>query len=167
MDEAAARIRTEIDSMPEELDQISRKIMQLEIEKQALSKETDKGAKAKLEALEKELVQLKDESNAMRAQWEGEKKAIAEVKGIKQELDDVRHEIEEAERQYDLEKLAELKYGKLPELEKKLEEEKAKADKAEEQRLLKEEVTEEEIEYSISLNCARIPFLRSSISERR
>jgi len=150
MDEAAARIRTEIDSMPAELDEISRKIMQLEIEKQALSKETDKGAKARLEALEKELVELKDESNSMRAQWEGEKKAIAEVKEIKQQLDDVRHEIEEAERQYDLEKLAELKYGKLPELEKQLEEEKAKADAAEEQRLLKEEVTEEEIAEVIS-----------------
>ena len=106
MDEAAARIRTEIDSMPSELDEISRKIMQLEIEKQALGKETDKGSKARLEALEKELTELKDESNSMRAQWEGEKKAIAEVKEVKQQLDDVRHEIEEAERQYDLEKLA-------------------------------------------------------------
>ena len=150
MDEAAARIRTEIDSMPGELDEISRKIMQLEIEKQALGKETDKGSKIRLEALEKELVELKDESNAMRAQWESEKKAIAEVKEVKQQLDDVRHEIEEAERNYDLEKLAALKYGKLPELEKKLGEEKAKADKAEEARLLKEEVTEEEIAEVIS-----------------
>ena len=111
MDEAAARIRTEIDSMPEE---------------------------------------LKDEDNALRAQWENEKNAIAEVKEVKQQLDDVRHEIEEAERRYDLEKLAELKYGKLPELEKKLEEEKAKAEKAEEARLLKEEVGEEEIAEVIS-----------------
>ena len=81
MDEAAAKIRTEIDSMPAELDEISRKIMQLEIEKQALGKETDAGSKARLAALEKELSQLRDESNAMRAQWEGEKKAISEVKG--------------------------------------------------------------------------------------
>ncbi len=150
MDEAASKIRTEIDSMPEELDQISRKIMQLEIEKQALSKEKDKGSEHRLDVLEKELAQLKDESNAMRAQWEGEKKAISEVKVVKQQLEDVRHQIEEAERGYDLEKLAELKYGTLPELEKKLEEEQKKADKAEESRLLKEEVTEEEIAEVIS-----------------
>ena len=150
MDEAAARIRTEIDSMPEELDQISRKIMQLEIEKQALSKETDKASKNRLEALEAELAELKDQDNALRAQWENEKNAIAEVKEAKQQLDDLRHEIEEAERKYDLEKLAELKYGKLPELEKKLEEEKAKAEKAEEARILKEEVGEEEIAEVIS-----------------
>ena len=150
MDEAASKIRTEIDSMPEELDQISRKIMQLEIEKQALLKETDKGSAQRLENLEEELAQLKDESNAMRAQWEGEKKAITEVKVIKQEIEDVRHQIEEAERGYDLEKLAELKYGTLPDLERKLEEEKAKADKVEEARLLKEEVTEEEIAEVIS-----------------
>ena len=150
MDEAAARIRTEIDSMPAELDQISRKIMQLEIEKQALSKETDKASQQRLAALEEELAQLKDESNAMRAQWEGEKKAIVEVKEVKQQLDNLRHEIEEAERNYDLERLAQLKYGELPALEKKLEEEKAKADKAEEARLLKEEVGEEEIAEVIS-----------------
>ena len=150
MDEAAARIRTEIDSMPAELDQISRKIMQREIEKQALSKETDKASQQRLAALEEELAQLKDESNTMRAQWEGEKKAIVEVKEVKQQLDNLRHEIEEAERNYDLERLAQLKYGELPALEKKLEEEKAKADKAEEARLLKEEVGEEEIAEVIS-----------------
>ena len=150
MDEAASKIRTEIDSMPEELDQISRKIMQLEIEKQALSKEKDKGSEHRLQALEEELAQLKDESNAMRAQWESEKKAISEVKVVKQQLEDVRHQIEEAERGYDLEKLAELKYGTLPDLEKKLEIEKEKAEKAEEARLLKEEVTEEEIAEVIS-----------------
>ncbi|MCQ2545087.1 MAG: ATP-dependent chaperone ClpB [Clostridia bacterium] len=150
MDEAAARIRTEIDSMPAELDEISRKIMQLEIEKQALGKETDKASKARLDALEAELAELKDSSNAMRAQWESEKNAIAELKEAKQQLDELRHEIEEAERNYDLEKLAELKYGKLPELEKKLEEEKAKAEAAQEARLLKEEVGEEEIAEVIS-----------------
>ncbi len=150
MDEAASKIRTEIDSMPSELDEISRKIMQLEIEKQALSKETDKASKGRLEALEKELSQLRDESNAMRAQWEGEKKAITEVKAVKQQIEDVKHQMEEAERNYDLEKLAQLKYGTLPDLEKKLEEEKGKADKAEESRLLKEEVTEEEIAEVIS-----------------
>ena len=150
MDEAASKIRTEIDSMPEELDQISRKIMQLEIEKQALLKETDKASAQRLENLEEELAQLKDESNAMRAQWESEKKAISEVKVIKQDIEDVKHQIEEAERGYDLEKLAELKYGTLPALEKRLEIEKGKADKAEEARLLKEEVTEEEIAEVIS-----------------
>ena len=150
MDEAASKIRTEIDSMPSELDEISRKIMQLEIEKQALSKETDKASKGRLEALEKELSQLRDESNAMRAQWEGEKKAITEVKAVKQQIEDVKHQMEEAERNYDLEKLAQLKYGTLPDLERKLEEEKGKADKAEESRLLKEEVTEEEIAEVIS-----------------
>ncbi|MBQ9060361.1 MAG: ATP-dependent chaperone ClpB [Firmicutes bacterium] len=150
MDEAASKIRTEIDSMPEELDQISRKIMQLEIEKQALLKETDKASAQRLENLEEELAQLKDESNAMRAQWESEKKAISEVKVIKQDIEDVKHQIEEAERSYDLEKLAELKYGTLPALEKRLEIEKGKADKAEEARLLKEDVTEEEIAEVIS-----------------
>ncbi len=150
MDEAASKIRTEIDSMPSELDEISRKIMQLEIEKQALSKETDKASKGRLEALEKELSQLRDESNAMRAQWEGEKKAITEVKAVKQQIETVKHQMEEAERNYDLEKLAQLKYGTLPDLEKRLEEEKGKADKAEEERLLKEEVTEEEIAEVIS-----------------
>ena len=122
MDEAAARIRTEIDSMPAELDEISRKIMQLEIEKQALGKETDKGSKARLEALEKELASLKEEDALMRAKWETEKKTISEAKATKQQIEEVRHQMEEAERNYDLEKLAQLKYGTLPELEKKLEE---------------------------------------------
>ena len=152
MDEAAARIRTEIDSMPQELDEISRKIMQLEIEKQALGKETDKASAARLATLEKELAALKEEDKSMRAQWENEKKAISEVKGTKQQIEEVKHQMEEAERNYDLEKLAQLKYGTLPELEKKLEAEKARADAAEggENRLLKEEVTEEEIAEVIS-----------------
>ncbi len=150
MDEAAARIRTEIDSMPAELDEISRKIMQLEIEKQALGRESDNASKSRLAALEKELSSLKDESNAMRAQWEAEKKAITEVKAVKQQIEDVKHEMEEAERNYDLEKLAQLKYGTLPDLEAKLEIEKEKAEEAKEARLLKEEVTEEEIAEVIS-----------------
>ena len=152
MDEAAARIRTEIDSMPSELDEISRKIMQLEIEKQALGKETDKASAARLATLEKELAALKEEDASMRAQWENEKKAISEVKGTKQQIEEVKHQMEEAERNYDLEKLAQLKYGTLPELEKKLEEEKQKADSVDggEARLLKEEVNEEEIAEVIS-----------------
>lgn len=165
MDEAAARIRTEIDSMPSELDEISRKIMQLEIEKQALGKETDPASKARQEALEKELSQLKDESNAMRAQWEGEKKAITEVKAVKQQIEDVKHQMEEAERNYNLEKLAQLKYGTLPELEKKLEAEKEKAEEAKDARLLKEEVGEEEIAEVIS-GWTGIPVSKLVESER-
>lgn len=165
MDEAAARIRTEIDSMPAELDEISRKIMQLEIEKQALAKESDAGSRARLVNLEKELSQLKDESNTMRAQWEGEKKAISEVKVIKQQIESVKHDIEDAERNYDLEKLAQLKYGTLPDLEKKLEEEKKKADEGKDARLLKEEVGEEEIAEVIS-GWTGIPVSKLVESER-
>ena len=165
MDEAAARIRTEIDSMPAELDEISRKIMQLEIEKQALAKESDAGSRARLANLEKELSQLKDESNTMRAQWEGEKKAISEVKVIKQQIESVKHDIEDAERNYDLEKLAQLKYGTLPDLEKKLEEEKRKADEGKDARLLKEEVGEEEIAEVIS-GWTGIPVSKLVESER-
>ncbi|MFR6257296.1 MAG: ATP-dependent chaperone ClpB [Anaerovoracaceae bacterium] len=165
MDEAAARIRTEIDSMPSELDEISRKIMQLDIEKQALGKETDSASKARQQALEKELSQLKDESNAMRAQWEGEKKAITEVKAVKQQIEDVKHQMEEAERNYNLEKLAQLRYGTLPELEKKLEVEKEKADEAKDARLLKEEVGEEEIAEVIS-GWTGIPVSKLVESER-
>ncbi|MBR4074476.1 MAG: type VI secretion system ATPase TssH, partial [Firmicutes bacterium] len=129
MDEAAAMIRMEIDSMPAELDEISRKIMQLQIEKQALSKETDHGSKARLEHIEKELAELSASNAEMRAQWEAEKKGITQLKALKQQIEDVRHQIEDAERRYDLERLAQLKYGTLPELEKKLEEEKTRAEK--------------------------------------
>lgn len=150
MDEAASKIRTEIDSMPWELDQISRKIMQLEIEKQALSKEEGGVSEKRLAKIEEELSELKSESDAMKAQWENEKAAISEVKQTKEELENVKHEIEEAERKYDLEKLAQLKYGVLPELEKKLAEDKVEAKEAEENRLLKEEVAEDEIAEVIS-----------------
>ncbi len=145
MDEAASKIRTEIDSLPAELDEISRKIMQLEIERQALQKEEDRGSKQRLENIEKELAELKEENAGMRARWEEEKKSISGVKDVKAEIEATRHAIEEAERNYDLEKLAQLKYGTLPELEKKLEEAKEKAESAKENRLLKEEVGEEEI----------------------
>ena len=150
MDEAAARIRTEIDSMPSELDEISRRIMQLEIEKQALSKEQDNASKVRLEHLEKELAELSAENDRLRAKWDQEKSAITNLKKTKQEIENVKHEMETAERSYDLETLAKLKYGTLVELEKKLEEQKALADKAEEDRLLKEEVTEEEIAEVVS-----------------
>jgi len=150
MDEAASKIRTEIDSMPTELDEISRKIMQLEIEKQALGKETDRASMARLATLEKELSQLREENASMRAQWENEKKAITQIKGTKEQIEEVRRQIEEAERSYDLEKLAQLKYGTLPELEKKLDAEKHSAETEKENRLLKEEVGEEEIAEVVS-----------------
>ena len=145
MDEAASMIRTEIDSMPSELDESARKIMQLEIEKQALGKEFDEASKTRLNNIEKELVKLKEENALMRVRWESEKQAIIGQKATKQQIEEVRHEIEEAERRYDLEKLAELKYGTLPSLEKQLREETENIDKEKENRLLKEEVTEEEI----------------------
>ena len=145
MDEAASKIRTEIDSMPAELDEISRKIMQLEIERQALGKEDDAATQARMANLEKELSELKDASASMRAQWENEKKTITDAKMTKQEIEDVKLQIEEAERAYDLEKLAQLKYGVLPELEKRLAAELEAAEEHKENRLLKEEVTEEEI----------------------
>ena len=150
MDEAASMIRTEIDSMPAELDECSRKIMQLEIEKQALSKESDEASKERLKNIERELADLREEYDAMSAQWESEKQAITQQKATKQRIEEVRHEIEEAERRYDLEKLAELKYGVLPALEKQLQEETAKIDQVKENRLLKEEVTEEEIAVVVS-----------------
>ncbi len=150
MDEAASKIRTEIDSMPAELDEISRKIMQLQIEKQALSKEEDNSSKLRLGGIEKELAELNEENAKMRAQWEDEKKTITGVKEVKAKIEEVRHQIEESERQYDLEKLAQLKYGTLPNLEKELEEAKSKAETAKENRLLKEEVKEEEIAEVVS-----------------
>mgnify|MGYP000545663379 FL=1 len=165
MDEAASRIRTEIDSMPSELDQISRKIMQLQIEKQALLKETDKASKARLEALEKELSELNSESATLRTQWETEKKKITDSKQTKQDIEELKHRIEEAERAYDLETLAKLKYGELPALEKRLEEEKqALADKSED-RLLKEEVDVEEIAEVVS-QWTGIPVSKLVESER-
>lgn len=149
MDEAASMIRTEIDSMPTELDEISRKIMQLEIERQALQKETDKYSIQKIEELDKEIAQLKSEANNMRAQWETEKKDLENIKQIKQQIEEVKRKIEEAERIYDLDTLAVLKHGTLPELQKKLEALK-NADLGTSKRLLKEEVTEEEIAEIVS-----------------
>lgn len=165
MDEAAAKIRTEIDSMPSELDQISRKIMQLEIEKQALSKESDDASKRRMAALEEELAQLKEENDVLRSQWENEKKVISQVKDIKTEIEDIKQQIADAELSYDLERLAQLKYGILPEKEKQLEEAKRRADEAEENRILKEEVTEEEIAEIVS-GWTGIPVAKLVESER-
>lgn len=165
MDEAASKIRTEIDSMPAELDEIARKIMQLEIEKQALSKETDSSSKARLELIERELSELRDQNASMRAQWENEKKSIIDLKATKQQIEDIKLQIEDAERKYDLEMLAKLKYGTLPSLEKKLEEEMDLTEEAKEKRLLKEEVTEEEIAEVVS-KWTGIPVSRLVEAER-
>ena len=166
MDEAAAKIRTEIDSMPEELDQIHRKIMQLDIEKQALSKEDEGVSQKRLEAIGQELSELHSKDDTMRAQWESEKRAITEVKDTKKEIEGTKLQIEEAERKYDLEKLAELKYGKLPELEKKLEAEKEETGDPRENKLLKEEVTEDEIAEVVS-QWTGIPVSRLQETERQ
>ena len=146
MDEAAAMIRTEIDSMPAELDEISRKTMQLEIEKQALKKEKDKASLERLENIQKEIAALREKGDAMQAQWEMEKKSIMGEKELKLEIENVNREIEQAEREYDLEKLAKLKHGRLPELQKQLEDAKSPV----ERKLLKEEVTDEEIAQIVS-----------------
>ena len=165
MDEAASMIRTEIDSMPAELDEINRRIMQLEIERQALRKEDDIEARERLAALEKEIAALKDEAGGMKAQWELEKEAIGKIKGIKQEIEETKRQIEEAERRYDLDELAMLKHGKLPQLEARLEEEKKKQEAHREKQLLKEEVTEEEIAEIVS-KWTGIPVTRLVESER-
>ena len=165
MDEAAARIRTEIDSMPSDLDQISRKIMQLEIEKQALSKEEDKASKSRLDAISEELANLKTENDELMAKWSNEKNMIQELKNKKLKLDELRHEIESAEREYDLEKLAKLKYGELPSLEKEIEDLKNKTEQANESRMLREEVGEEEIQAVIS-EWTGIPVSKLAESER-
>ncbi len=149
VDEACASIRTEIDSMPAELDEIERKVMRLEIEAAALRKETDEASKKRLEALEKELADLKEKRDALRARWEEEKQLLHEIRKMREEIEATRLEIEQAERAYDLNRVAELRYGKLPELEKRLKELEEKQ-KARGEALLKEVVTEEEIAEVVS-----------------
>ncbi len=147
VDEACAMVRTEIDSMPSELDEVTRRIMQLEIEEAALNKEKDKASRERLGELGRELADLKEQAGAMRAQWETEKAAIDKVRGVREEIEGLRREIEEAERQYDLNRAAELKYGKLAQKEAELAAEEAKiaARQAAGGTLLREEVTEHEI----------------------
>ncbi len=146
VDEACAVIRTEIDSMPAELDQITRRVMQLEIEEAALRNESDEASWQRLQDLRKELADLRSEADAMTAQWESERQAIRKLQGLRTELEQVRHRIEQAERDYDLNQAAELRHGKLPELERRLagEEERLFA-KQSGDRLLREEVTADEI----------------------
>ena len=146
VDEACAVIRTEIDSMPQELDAITRRVMQLEIEEAALKKENDAASKERLEALRKELADLRAQADAMTAQWEAERQAIRKLQALREELEQVRREIEEAERTYDLNRAAELRHGRLPELERRLHGRGGAARRAAGRaRLLREEVTEEEI----------------------
>ena len=145
IDEACAQIRTEMDSMPTELDAVSRKIIQMEIEEAALKKEEDDLSKARLADLQKELAEERDRFNAMKAQWENEKQAIEYVQQLREQLEDLNRQIEAAEQNYELEKAAELKFGRLPELQKKLQAEEAKAAAARESSILADRVTEEEI----------------------
>ena len=146
VDEACAMIRTEIDSLPSELDDIRRHIMQLEIEEAALKKEEDSLSKAQLDEVQKELAEQRDQFNAMKARWEAEKEAIGKVSALREEIERVNAEIEQAERTYDLNRAAELKYGELPKLKQDLEEEEAVAEESKsENSLLRDKVTEEEI----------------------
>ena len=151
VDESAAKLRTEIDSMPSELDEILRRTMQLEIEREALKKETDPGSKDRLVKIEKELADLKSSSTALQAQWQAEKEAVQGLRALREQLEQTRIDIEKAERQYDLNKAAELKYGTLAELERRITADQARlAEKQAGTRLLKEEVDEEDIAEVVS-----------------
>lgn len=149
MDEACAMLRTEIDSMPTEIDEVRRKILQLEIENQALKKETDEASAERLKKLQGELSEEKAEFDRLKSKWEAEKKELDSTKDIKKKIEDTNHAIEEAERNYDLERLSELKYGTLPKLKEELAE-REKASTKDESSMVKEEVTEDEIAYVVS-----------------
>ncbi|MBQ7021124.1 MAG: ATP-dependent chaperone ClpB [Phascolarctobacterium sp.] len=165
VDEAAARLRTEIDSLPAELDESKRRILQLEIEAQALSKEEDEQSKARLAKIEEELAKLRKANDELVARWDGEKASIARVREVKKEIDSVKQEMEQAERDYDLNKLAELKYGRLPALQKELADLSVKDEKGNDHVLLKEEVDEEDIAKVVS-TWTGIPVSRLGSGER-
>ena len=166
VDEACATIRTEIDSMPAELDAVTRRLMQLEIEEAALKKETDVASMERLEVLQKELAELKANEQTLAAQWQLEKGGIQSVQHIREEIERLRLEVETAERNYDLNRAAELKYGQLPDLEKQLELEENKLENTDNQaKMLREEVTEDEIAEIIS-RWTGIPVTRLVESER-
>jgi ATP-dependent Clp protease ATP-binding subunit ClpB len=151
IDEAAARLRMQIDSRPEQVDQLERRILQLEVERQALIKEKDAASKQRLTPLEKELAELKDKSSTLKAQWEREKKEVGAVKELRERLDRVRLAAEDAERRGDLEKAAELKYGQLPQLQKELEEHSKRETQARKGlSLLRQEVTENDVAEVVS-----------------
>ena len=166
VDEACAMIRTEMDSMPAELDEINRKIMQLEIEETALKKETDRLAKEHLSELQKELADLRERFNAMKARWENEKSAIAKVQKLREEIEQVSAQLEKAEAEYDLNRAAELKYGRLPELQRQLAAQEQAAEEAEKTAtLLRDRVTEGEIARIIA-RWTGIPVAKLVESER-
>jgi ATP-dependent Clp protease ATP-binding subunit ClpB len=166
IDESASRLRIEIDSMPEELDSVERRIMQLEIERQALKKEKDKASKERLEKIDQELADLKESSAEMKVQWENEKAAITAIRDTKAEIESVKAEYERAERQGDLNRAAELRYGKLTGLEKRLAEENAKlAELQKDRQMLKEEVDEDDIAAVVS-SWTGIPVSRMLEGER-
>src|SRR5262245_28112773 len=146
VDESAARLRMEIDSMPAELDELERRLMQLEIEREALRKETDKASRERLGKLEKELADLKEERSRISAKWQQEKDAIERARKLKEELEAVKQQVEHAQRAGDYQKASELQYGRVPQLEKQIRDEEASLDELQKgQRLLKEEVDEEDI----------------------
>ncbi|MEY2589267.1 MAG: ATP-dependent Clp protease ATP-binding subunit ClpB [Acidimicrobiaceae bacterium] len=166
VDEACAMLRTEIDSMPAELDELTRRVMRLEIEEAALAKEDDKASKRRLEELRKELADLKAEADSMRAQWEAERQALKKVQELRQEIEKVRRDADAAERAYDLNRAAELRHGLLPELERRLQaEEERLQSKQGGRRLLREVVTEEEISLIVS-RWTGIPVSRLQEGER-
>jgi ATP-dependent Clp protease ATP-binding subunit ClpB len=151
IDEAASRLRMEIDSMPGELDEVQRRIMQLEIEREALRKETDKPSRDRLQKLEKELADLKEEMNRLSAHWQQEKDAIQTGRKLKEELEQVRQEIEQTQRSGDYAKASELQYGRLPEMERRIQEQEARlAELQKDKRMLKEQVDEEDIAQVVS-----------------
>lgn len=147
VDEACATIRVEIDSMPSELDEVTRKVMQLEIEEAALKEEKDPASERRLEILQRELADYKEEANQMKSKWESEKNEISKIREVREQIDHLRHELEEAENNYDLNKAAELRHGRIPAVEKELLELEAenREKTAQEDRILQEEVTENEI----------------------
>ena len=164
VDEACALIKTELDSMPAELDELQRKVMQLEIEEAALKKETDNLSKDRLENLQKELAELRDEFNVKKAQWDNEKSGVEKLSKLREDIEAMNKEIALAQRNYDLEKAAELQYGRLPQLQKQLEIEEEKI-KAQEMTLVHESVTDEEIAKIIS-RWTGIPVAKLTESER-
>ena len=164
VDEACAQIKTEMDSLPVELDEMSRRITQMEIEETALKKETDTLSKERLQDLQKELAELRDAFNAQKAQWENEKKSVENLSRLREQIEDINKQIEAAQREYNLEKAAELQYGELPKLQKQLAEEEA-AVKSEDLSLVHESVTDEEIARIIS-RWTGIPVAKLTEGER-
>ena len=164
VDEACALIKTELDSMPTELDELRRKVLQMEIEEAALKKETDRLSQDRLQTLQKELADLRDEFNNKKAQWDDEKKSVENLSKIREEIEDVNRQIQAAQQGYDLEKAAQLQYGRLPQLQKQLEEEEEKV-KNKDLSLVHESVTDEEIARIIS-RWTGIPVAKLTESER-